>query len=220
MIKSLDNMKNGTSPPGSRSCHDNDGFMLSLPAALLDLDMDTADQVARILTNDTATLTYIRIQNIAVANIVKKRNVTANEKGDGDLQNEYSGIGRVFQVLREDAGYNISNPSQNKPSLSDIIKYYGQSCKLPGSFQAGLAAYYLYPDYKSAVRGNILAGGDSCGRAAFIGAVRAAQDGLDTVPFDWIEMVQDIEQIIDNAISAYSKKEIQSRKGKDLLVNR
>ena len=63
MIKSLQNMKLGVSPPGSSSCHDNDGFMLSLPGLLFDLNNTQSYSLAKLLTTDEETLAAIDVQN-------------------------------------------------------------------------------------------------------------------------------------------------------------
>ena len=86
-------------------------------------------------------------------------------------------------------------------TITEIIGQFGQSCKLPGSFFGAMAVVQLSPDYVSAVRNNIMAGGDSCGRAGFIGALWSAKNGLDGIPRDWIEKVTDIEETIENAIT-------------------
>ena len=61
MIKSLQNMKNGVIPPGSSSCLDNNGFMLSLPGLLFDLNITSASasKLAGLLTSDVNTLADI-----------------------------------------------------------------------------------------------------------------------------------------------------------------
>lgn len=65
------------------------------------------------------------------------------------------------------------------------VQHFGQSCHLPGSFQAPLHCVLTSDDYASAIRKNILAGGDNCSRAHLIGALFAAQDGWDSVPKEW-----------------------------------
>ena len=50
-------------------------------------------------------------------------------------------------------------------SVEEIVAKFGKACGLPGSFQGSLASILISPDYVSAVRRNILAGGDCCSRA-------------------------------------------------------
>ena len=91
---------------------------------------------------------------------------------------------------------------------------YWQACGLPGSFQGSLATLLLSHDFVSAVRSNILAGGDCnarfsfnfetellaaccCGsdldsyplRALLIGSCLGAKLGVEGIPMEWIEKV-------------------------------
>lgn len=84
----------------------------------------------------------------------------------------------------------------------------GRSCALPGSFIGPIAIFYKSStlddgtsSYVSAIRENILAAGDTCSRAVFIGAVLAASGG--TIPSDWVEnMDNDTLKKVDTAIEA------------------
>ena len=74
-------------------------------------------------------------------------------------------------------------------TVHDIVSKFGKACGLPGSFQGALAGIdqsehmtvltnhiaglLLAPDFVTAVRRNILAGGDCCARANYIEIGRA-----------------------------------------------
>ena len=53
----------------------------------------------------------------------------------------------------------------------------GLSSQLPGSMQAALYALACFPSYKTAVRANIVAGGDNALRAWLIASLLAAEQG-------------------------------------------
>lgn len=53
----------------------------------------------------------------------------------------------------------------------------GASCGNPGAFTNSAIAALTFPSYVEAVRTNIVASGDNCSRALFIGALFAAQVG-------------------------------------------
>lgn len=59
---------------------------------------------------------------------------------------------------------------------------------LPGSFMSALHALVVQSSagYTDAVRKGITAGGDLCPRVMFVGAFKACQGGLDSVPKDWV----------------------------------
>ena len=71
--------------------------------------------------------------------------------------------------------------------FSVAAEAFGLSAQLPGSMHAALYALVCFPSYKSAVRGNIAAGGDSCVRSWVVGSLLAAEQGVDAIPFEWME---------------------------------
>ncbi|GMH44933.1 hypothetical protein BSKO_12890 [Bryopsis sp. KO-2023] len=80
---------------------------------------------------------------------------------------------------------------------------FGQSCHLPGSFQGPMFLASHSNGYVEAVRENIMAGGDNCSRAHFIGALFAAQDGLDSIPDEWRQktaIFTDLEALVDDLL--------------------
>ncbi|MEE8105673.1 MAG: ADP-ribosylglycohydrolase family protein [Planctomycetota bacterium] len=67
-------------------------------------------------------------------------------------------------------------------TASDAAAHFGRACPLPESAPVILVHMRDATDFESAVRSNILAGGDSAGRAIVLGAVLGAAFG---VPADW-----------------------------------
>jgi len=61
----------------------------------------------------------------------------------------------------------------------------GLDSQSPGCMLTSLVALRAFRDYKSAVRANIVAGGDSALRAWFIGAMLAAEGGETAIPIQW-----------------------------------
>lgn len=81
-------------------------------------------------------------------------------------------------------------------------KFYNlaaRSCALPGSFIGPLVQMYRGTDYVECIRSNILASGDTCSRAVFIGAVIAAAKGF---PEPWLEKLDgDVLKKLDAAVA-------------------
>lgn len=73
---------------------------------------------------------------------------------------------------------------KGKP-LKDITSQLGPSCGLPHSLQVAVAGALVSSDYVSGVRANMMAGGDNCSRSVLLGALLAAQYGIDGVVGDW-----------------------------------
>jgi len=71
-----------------------------------------------------------------------------------------------------------------------VVAKYGISCALPGPFTGPLALVFnAGGGFEEAVRANIMAGGDSCSRAAVVGSLCGAQGGMAALPAAWTEKV-------------------------------
>ncbi len=70
------------------------------------------------------------------------------------------------------------------PSIrpAKAAQHFGSACPIPQALPLSFALLHTAKTYEEAVRANILAGGDSCGRAMFLGAVAGAIWG---VPDEW-----------------------------------
>jgi ADP-ribosylglycohydrolase len=89
----------------------------------------------------------------------------------------------------------ISHEAMKGKEDSPFYDLAGRSCAMPGAF---IAPSFLFQEagknstcgkdaYAEALRANILASGDTCSRAVFIGSVLAAASG--DVPQDWVDKV-------------------------------
>ncbi|MEW5299582.1 MAG: hypothetical protein WDW38_004377 [Sanguina aurantia] len=74
---------------------------------------------------------------------------------------------------------------QDRP-MSVTAKKLGLSCGLPHSLQvAVLAGLKFQSSYEEGVRATIIAGGDNASRNCLVGALLAAQNGLESIPASW-----------------------------------
>ncbi len=87
-----------------------------------------------------------------------------------------------------------------------VVAKYGVSCSLPGPFTGPLALVFSASgDFAASVRGNIVAGGDSCSRAAVVGALCGAAGGMAALPLAWRAKVTDwaeLEAAADAIVAA------------------
>jgi len=74
----------------------------------------------------------------------------------------------------------------------EITNTIGMSCQLDYGVPSVAHNMLHSIDFKTAVRTNILAGGDSCGRAIIVGALMGAEHG---VPDDWAAKLVDLPEI-------------------------
>eukprot|EP00884_Botryococcus_braunii_P006830 jgi/Botrbrau1/16148/Bobra.0281s0005.1 len=74
---------------------------------------------------------------------------------------------------------------------------------LPACMQSALHIALTSGDYRSAVQKAILQGGESCTRAQAVGALMAAQEGLESIPEEWMITLtkhDDIEGAVDKVL--------------------
>lgn len=92
--------------------------------------------------------------------------------------------GTTFRPLLESMQTRLDEPSV------DVIRDIGMSCQLVYGLPGAVHILLTSDSYAQAARLNILAGGDSCGRAMVIGAVAGAVYGFDKkagIPQAWID---------------------------------
>ncbi|MCX7567261.1 ADP-ribosylglycohydrolase family protein [Sulfitobacter sp. F26169L] len=74
-----------------------------------------------------------------------------------------------------------------------MTKKFGMACDLPYGVPSALHNIATASGFRSAVRQNIYAGGDSCGRAILVGAVMGAVHGIGGehgIPLNWIDRLE------------------------------
>jgi hypothetical protein len=95
---------------------------------------------------------------------------------------------------KESSNYASLNDLFNQLSNEDFYYKASRTCKLPQSFTGPV--YLLYKaanqrseddSYAKGIRDNIMASGDTCGRAPLVGAVLAALNPNNAPPDSWIE---------------------------------
>lgn len=80
--------------------------------------------------------------------------------------------------------------SMTDKTSQQVAAHFGLHCQLEVAFPVIIHAIATAQDYQSAIRANILAGGDNCGRAIPLGAVLGAlfaDDPDRDIPQNWIE---------------------------------
>ena len=101
-----------------------------------------------------------------------------------------------FLYIGADFSHQLMKGKEDSP----FYNFAGRSCALPGSFVGPIAMFYRHgkkstsnseapSPYEVVLRENILASGDTCSRAVFLGSVLAAAN--EYVPPDWAAKVDD-----------------------------
>jgi len=194
VIKSLANMTAGTQPSGSDSCEDNDGLCVGLPAYLLQFSHEEALNTATILTTNNIATKHFKVQTQIINNVIKGI-ADPIKAAEDQFETELPEIAKEIADVRK--------AITDGKTVQEIVATFGKACGLPGSFQGAIGGVMAAPDYVTAVRRNILAGGDCNARANFLGACLGAKYGVEGIPMEWIEKVDNIEIIIHNAVKVF-----------------
>jgi len=86
-------------------------------------------------------------------------------------------------------------------STPQVTKDWGMACQLRIGFPSAVHNIAKAHSYTDAIRQNIYAGGDSCGRAILIGAVMGACFGIGSengVPKQWVEKLTHSQTLLSN----------------------
>jgi len=81
---------------------------------------------------------------------------------------------------------------------AQVTAEFGMACDLPYGVPSALHNLTTAPDFTTAVRRNIYAGGDNCGRAMLVGAIAGAIHGVGGtrgIPQDWIDQLAAKEEV-------------------------
>ena len=122
VIRSLDNMKHGKTPPGSDTCEDNDGFTLALSSFLLSKDVEKARSVAQLVTTNNIAMNHFAVQNLILANYINNVDdpiTAAKNSVAADNPEVAKEMELVMAAVKEGL------------SVGEIVKKFGKACGLP-----------------------------------------------------------------------------------------
>lgn len=98
-----------------------------------------------------------------------------------------------------DATQELLNRALSMPgTVREVAREFGLHCDLGSGVPGLMHNLQSASDYKSAIRRNIYAGGDNCGRAIVLGAVCGAHFGVggaNGIPEDWVSKLADSDRI-------------------------
>ncbi len=163
----------------------------SLVAAYTQLEglQAAVESAVRVTNNNDDAVAFGR----ASANIIEAAITTGNtELAIDAAKQEPSGIAIPY-IEKVQASLDKSTPA--------VTAEWGMACQLTIGFPSAVHNILKSGSYVDAVRQNIYAGGDSCGRSILIGAVMGACFGVGTecgIPQVWIEKISESEAIIAN----------------------
>lgn len=111
--------------------------------------------------------------------------------------------GTIGEVLRSATDDSKDQARPIRDIITDFAGHAGRACPLPQAMPVIFAICARATSYRDAIECNILAGGDSCGRAPVLGAVFGAAHGIGEpgVPLSWIAKLDGLADLTDEAAS-------------------
>ena len=94
--------------------------------------------------------------------------------------------------------------SQRGEPFTPTAKALGLSCGLPAAMQCAMLSSLQAGSYAEGVRANIEAGGDNASRNVLVGALLAAQHGLESIPEAWKSQTKhyaEAEKLVDQLLA-------------------
>jgi hypothetical protein len=180
LIQALKNIQSGVEPSGSEDAEDNDGFTTSLAAFLV--APAQAPAVAQLVTTCPTALRHLTLQHAILTNYLDDVDEPVRRGGES--------VASELPDLAQEVADVLAAVGDGAKSVADLVAEFGKACPLPGSFKSACVVLLRHEaDYVSAVRQNILSGGDCNARATFVGACLGARLGVEAIPMEWIEKV-------------------------------
>ena len=202
IIKFLENYQHSVKPTGSPNCQDHDGIAIALPWIIQlslspDLPWTSLKEGVEILSTNSMALHHYEVESALLYGILHPEIIPDPVK---HVKSTFKDI--YPDIIAEIKA--VENGKASGMSINQLVKEFGLACNLPGSFQGALASIIGATSYEDAIRGNIMAGGDSCSRGIIIGAYLGAKFGLSSIPIEWLNKVKNIEKIISEAKDIFS----------------
>jgi len=151
--------------------------------------LDVVESAVRVTNNNDQAVAFGK----ASANMIEAAIISGDPELCIDKAKQESSESIPTLVEQALAAKNRTTP--------DVTGEWGMACQLTVGFPSAIHNIARANSFGEAVRQNIYAGGDSCGRAILIGAVLGACYGIDTnngIPLQWIDKLSHAEKFHDS----------------------
>ena len=147
------------------------------------------ESAVRVTNNNDSAVEYAQfftqLLTVAIQTGDIKQVIAASAKS-----NKYPLVAPLMEAVFEFA--DVSTPVATEK--------WGMACELNLGTPSIIHNLTTAADYAQGVQANIYAGGDSCGRSIFLGAILGAcygQDAANGIPVQWVDKVTDKAELID-----------------------
>ncbi|MGI9492502.1 MAG: ADP-ribosylglycohydrolase family protein, partial [Geminicoccaceae bacterium] len=186
----------GDETPDVTGIDDDQLPSLSPVPAVIAAGPDHPDLEARVISMVRVTNDNALASEAALITTRLIRAMLHGETLDSALANEANRAGEVLQPLLNEA------LGMADRSTVDIAGHLGRACHVHQGMPVVFHILTTAETYEDGVRENILAGGDSCGRAMALGAILGARygfGGLHGIPLPWLTRLRKGARLFDQA---------------------
>ena len=108
-------------------------------------------------------------------------------------------IARGIDAASDGTAEQLNLALSRNGSVDEVTKEFGLHCDLGSGVSSILSNLNTATSYVEAIRRNIYAAGDNCGRSIMLGAACGAQFGLggdNGIPLQWVEKLQQHDELL------------------------
>ncbi len=148
------------------------------------------EQATRVCQNKDETVAYMKFHALLLSELFNSR----------DLQTSIHNTEEQTEASEATNREVMSKVAQARDQISNqVVKatlVFGQACPLPRSFPSSIHAILKHPDdFQGAILATLRAGGDNAGRASMVGAWLGAHLGIDAIPLEWRNKLNQADRI-------------------------
>ncbi|OUS18775.1 hypothetical protein A9Q97_00320 [Rhodospirillales bacterium 47_12_T64] len=200
----LENLVQGQVDPSGADDDQNPAASKLPPLVLTALSNNTdfrgeIEKAVRVTNNNDNAVHYAQIVAAALRATLSEGELSAGlEAGMAEAENQ---AGNEAKAL-----INEALTTNNTDSIS-IAGHFGRACSLHQSIPTAFHILTHTDNYQAAIELNIMAGGDSAGRAPFIGAMMGAAHGIGTekgIPLNWLVKMSHGNRLISESEALYN----------------
>ncbi len=195
MISMMDRAKAGMNPPGPDDAREHDGLATALPLIVQmgsAYDESKLKNAFEIMTQDPFAIEHHQAEAFLIGKFI-----------EGSTADPLEATKEKFPSISEEISI-VQKEKSEGATPQALVKKFGMACPMPGSFQSSLVSIIGADSYADAIRETMLCGGDCCSRSVLIGACLGAKFGIDGIPTEWLNKVENMDDLFERSIRCFS----------------
>lgn len=199
VIKLMENAESGRFPTGAQDAYEHDALVAMLPLIIQQSPDDLDYQVLRNGFHLFTQMPFSVAHHLIEAELLRLF-INGSEDPVHIVKNKVRDNSVLYKEI-----VNVERCVAQGQDPKVLVRQFGMACELPGSFMSSLVSIMRAKSYPDGIRETIRCAGALCARSNFIGACLGAKFGIEGIPQVWIERVEGIEDIFEDAFKCFSK---------------